>query len=263
MQIDYLKSDCVASSVADGVLRVTIERAEKRNPLSLGVLEQVREIFTQAAARADLRLAILTGAGDKAFASGGDLAELADKLSAEAARALSLHGKAALNAVRRLPVPVVARVNGVALGGGAEFALACDMRFAAAHATIGFIHSKLGISPSWGGSADLMRLAGYGLATRLMSRAEILTANDALTLGLFDGVAAADEDFDVAFDGYIAPMLKQPPQVMRAIKAAALVERLRDLDAAHGVETDHFVINWTHADHWAAVDAMQAQRVRR
>jgi enoyl-CoA hydratase/carnithine racemase len=248
--------------LVDGVLRVTIKREEKRNALSLGVLERVREIFTEAATRADLRLAILTGAGDKAFASGGDLVELADKKTVEAARALSLHGKAALNAVRRLPVPVVARVNGVALGGGAEFALACDMRFAAAHAAIGFIHSKLGISPSWGGSADLMRLVGSAAATQMLTRAEILKAPEALALGLFNG-AAVDEDFDAAFDGFVAPMLKQPPQVMRAIKAAALIERLRGLGEAHDVETGHFAITWTHDDHWAAADAMQAQRAQK
>jgi enoyl-CoA hydratase len=219
----------------------------------------MREIFTDAATRDDLRLAIVTGIGDKAFASGGDLVELADKRSIDAARALSLHGKAALNAIRRLPVPVVARVNGVALGGGAELALACDVRFAASHATFGFIHSKLAISPSWGGSSDLVHLVGYGAAIRLMARAEVLDAAAAQALGIFDGVAGEGEDLDAALKAFVAPMARQPPQVMRGIKAAGMADRLDGLERRHEIETSHFATVWAHEDHWTAVDALQGR----
>ena len=262
MQLSYDRSDHVSESLSDGVLRVTVERPEKRNPLSLGVLERLREVFSAAANRDDIRLAILTGAGDAAFASGGDLVELASLRSVEAARALSLHGKAALNAVRLFPVPVVARVNGLALGGGAELALACDMRFAAAHATIGLIHARLAISPSWGGSADLMRLLGTGVASRMLARAELLDAEAAHAIGLFDGVESGEGGFEAAFEAYVQPMLAPPPQVMRAIKAAALAARMPGLEAQHAVETDNFGITWSHEDHWAAVTAMRAERPR-
>jgi enoyl-CoA hydratase len=262
MQLSYNRSENVSESLSDGVLRVTVERPEKRNPLSLGVLERIREIFTATAEREDIRLAILTGAGDAAFASGGDLVELASLKSVEAARALSLHGKAALNAVRRFPVPVVARVNGLALGGGAELALACDMRFAAAHATIGLIHARLAISPSWGGSADLMRLVGTGVATRMLARAEILDAQAAHAIGLFDGVESGGGGFEAAVEAFVRPMTGRPPQVMRAIKAASLAARMHDIEGQHAVETDNFGITWPHEDHWAAVAAIRADRPR-
>jgi len=262
MPLSYAMSGDVSHHVSGGVLRVSVDRAEKRNPLSLGALQQINEIFTEKADDHDLRLAIVTGAGDQAFASGGDLVELADMRSIENARSLTLHGKAALNAIRRFPVPVVARVNGIALGGGAELALACDMRFAASNAAIGFIHSRLAISPSWGGGVDLMRLVGYSTGTRLLARGEILPAPKALAFGLFDEVAPDGVPFDKSFADYIAGMVGQSPHVMRAVKALAVEERLNDLDRRQHVESEHFVKTWTDAAHWAAVAAM-AERPNR
>src|ERR1700692_4869488 len=189
MQLTFAISDEVSYECREDVLSIVIVRPAKRNALSLGVLQRLENIFSDHVSSPDVKLAILTGEGDRAFASGGDLVELADLRSVYDARALSLHGKAALNAIRRFPVPVIARINGVALGGGAELAVACDMRFASAHASIGFVHGRLAISPSWGGGVDLMQLVGYGTATRLLARAEVLNARQALDVGLFDGVA--------------------------------------------------------------------------
>jgi enoyl-CoA hydratase len=252
--------DEVLAETRDGVLDVVINRPEKRNPLSLGVLARLNAIFTAAASDESLRLATITGMGDKAFASGGDVGELMSVSTPEGARFLSEHGKAALNAVRRLPVPVVARLNGVALGGGAELACACDLRFAASHATIGFIHSRLAIAPSWGGSIDLVRLVGYATGLRLMARCEILDAESAQKIGLIDGIAPADQSLDQAFAAFTAVMRNQPPQVMRALKAAAREERLMQRASAESIETDHFVRVWTHDDHWAAVAATKRSK---
>jgi enoyl-CoA hydratase len=246
----------VIATKIDGVLTVTVNRAGKRNALSLAVLERLRQEFSAAAADTTLRLAILTGAGDKAFASGGDLTELASHRSAESAQALSVHGGRALDAIRGFPVAVVARLNGVALGGGAELALACDLRFAAAHATLGFIHSRLAIAPSWGGGLDLVRLVGPARALRLLATAEVLDAQAAQAIGLVDGVAAAGVDFDEALARFLDAMRRQPPQVMRALKAQCRFERLRDRAPAEAEATGHFVSVWTHPDHWAAVDAV-------
>lgn len=256
MTLSFEPSNAVRDTIQDGVLRVTVDRPEKRNALSLGVLRRVEELFTQHREEGSIRLAIVSGAGDRAFASGGDLVELASVRSPDEARALSRHGKAALNAIRRFPVAVLARVNGLALGGGAELALACDVRFAAAHATIGFIHSRLNITPSWGGGVDLMRLTGYATGMRLLARGDILSAAEALAAGLFDAVAPAGADFDEAFESYIAGMRRQSPQVMRAIKALAIGERMQDRERLDEIETDHFAATWSHDDHWTAVAAM-------
>jgi enoyl-CoA hydratase len=253
--LKFTSSDDVIDVTDDGVLKVTVNRAAKRNALSLGVLERLYDIFSARATDLSLRLVILTGAGEQAFASGGDLVELADVRLESDARELSLQGKRALNAIRTFPVPVIARLNGVALGGGAELAVACDLRFADAAANIGFIHSRLCIAPSWGGGVDLMRLVGYARGLSLLARGEILTPTAALSIGLVDGVCGPQQGFDEAFEAFILMMRRQPPQVMRAMKELSRGERLRDRAALEERETIQFVNVWTHQDHWAAADA--------
>jgi enoyl-CoA hydratase len=234
---------------------VTLNRPERRNALSLGVLAQLGEVFTDHSQAPDVRLAIVRGAGDKAFASGGDLVELDSIRSAAETRAMSEHGKRALNAIRRFPVPVVAALNGLALGGGSELALACDMRFAADSATIGMIHARLSIAPSWGGGVDVMRLVGYARGLRLLTTGQVLTAREAFAAGLVDGVAPPGADFDTALAAFIAGM-QRPAQVMRALKSLSLGERMRDRAQLEDAETEHFTKVWTHPDHWAAVEAV-------
>jgi enoyl-CoA hydratase len=259
MTLCITRTNDVNEKSHDGVLTVTVNRPEKRNPLSLGVLERLREIFSGQAYNPSLRLAIVTGAGDRAFASGGDIVELSAVRSPEDAKALSEHGRRALDAIRRFPVPVIARLNGIALGGGAELAVACDLRFAAAGASIGFIHSRLGISPPWGGGVDLMRLVGYSTGLRLLAKEEVLTADAAQRCGLIDGFATADQNFDVAFDEFLGKMKQHPPQVMRAIKALSYRERVCDRAALDESETNHFIEVWTHEDHWNALAAVSAR----
>jgi enoyl-CoA hydratase len=256
MTFTFAASDHVRHTVADGILRVTIDRPEKRNPLSLGVLDSLRRIFTEAAADESLSLAVLTGAGDRAFASGGDLAELAAYRTEAEAEAFSRHGKAALEAIRAFPVPVIARVNGVALGGGCELALACDLRLAAAHARIGLIHGQLAIAPSWGGGIDLARLLGPARALRHLLDAQALAGPAALEAGLVDGVCPQGEDFDAWFEAAIAQW-RRPPQVTRAMKG---VTGSRDGDRAAHESRDcaAFARAWAHDDHWQAVERLKA-----
>jgi Enoyl-CoA hydratase/carnithine racemase len=128
--------------VDDDVLRVTINRPEKRNPLSRSVLAAIGEAFRTHRDREDLRLAVVTAAGIKSFAAGGDLREVEAIRETEASRQFSNESFAALDAVRRFPLPVVAALNGDALRGRAELAVACDMRLMAAHARIGFIQGS-------------------------------------------------------------------------------------------------------------------------
>ena len=257
MTFSFSRSDDVRHVIVDGVLRVTIVRPEKRNPLSLGVLDSLRTVFTAAAADPQIHVAVLTGAGDKAFASGGDLEELAQYRSREDAEAFSRHGKSALDAIRLFPVPVIARLNGLSLGGGAELALACDLRFAAASAKIGFIHGRLCISPSWGGGNDLVRLLGPAKALRIMATADIFDANTAVSLGLVDGVCPADRTFDDWFEEQLALFSRQPRQVLRTQKAIANAGQASGRLEADRCETRHFGEVWAHEDHWNAVAAFE------
>ena len=246
----------VKVSRADGVLTVLIDRAEKRNALSRAVLRAIAEAFASVSEDAELRLAILTGAGDRSFAAGGDLKELALVKGEAAAVAMATEAKAALAAVRECPVPVVAALNGDALGGGAEIAMACDMRVAAAHARIGFIQGRLAISSAWGGGVDLMRLLGPSRALQMLARSEMLDPTEALARGVLNWHAAPGQALEAALDEFTAPMRRQAPQVMRAFKALALHLRREGREEMDRTETRQFGLTWAHPDHDRAVEGL-------
>jgi enoyl-CoA hydratase len=240
-------------SARDGVLTVMIDREAKRNALSLAVLAELKEAFSSHSADATLKFAILTAAGDKCFAAGGDLHELMNVKGAEAAAAMARQAKDALAKIRTFPVPVIAALNGDALGGGAELAVSCDLRVAAAHARIGFIQGRLAIPTAWGGGADLMRLVGAGRALQLLSRSEIVGAPQALAYGLFNDAASEAETLSDVLERFTAPMRQQAPQVMRAFKALQLQDSAHWRQELDTIETVRFGEAWAHPDHDAAV----------
>jgi len=246
-------SELVATEFADGVLRVTLSRPEKRNALSDALIAAIGATFEEWSAREDLSLAVLTGSGDKAFASGGDLKEL-DALRGEAeARAFAAHTRAAFDHIRRFPVPVLAVLNGDALGGGAELAMACDHRIALSHARIGFLQAKLNIATAWGGGTDLFTLVGPSRAVRILAAAQIFSSAEAQHMGLVDAVAPAGEQGAEFVASYIGEMT-QRPQVMRAIKSLAIMHRFGGSPEERASrEGARFAAAWVHDDHWAAV----------
>lgn len=246
----------VETTTRGGVLHVCINRPEKRNALSMATLDAIAAAFAAVANDEDLRLAVLTGAGDKSFAAGGDLKELAAVKGEEAAVAMATHAKAALSAVRNFPLPVIAALNGDALGGGAELAMACDMRVAAYHARIGFIQGKLGITSAWGGGVDLMRLIGPARALQMMTRMEVLSPADASEMGLYNATADEGIALEDAVESFIRPMLGQSPHVMRAFKEMALHLRRSDREEMDRLETYNFGLAWAHPDHDRAVDRL-------
>lgn len=251
----------VLAEVSGGVLNVTINRPGKRNALSRAVLAELRRTFADFAAAAELKVAVLRGAGDRSFAAGGDLHDLAAVRTPDEARTMADAAHDALDAIRDFPLPVVAALNGDALGGGAELAVACDFRIAAEHMQIGFIQGRLNISTAWGGGADLMRLLGVTPALRLLAVSERLDAQTALATGLVDAVATAQEPLQAAIDRFIAPFLQQAPQVLRAFKALARAMRLGlPASEVRAIETQHLVATWTHPDHWQAAEGILGAR---
>jgi len=245
---------------AEDLLRVRINRADKRNALSRAVLSELERAFSLHSRDTSLKAAVLTGAGEKAFAAGGDLREFATLRSEQDATELFSNAHRALEQVRRFPVPVIAALNGLAVGGGAELALACDFRVAAAHASLGFVQGRLNISTGFGGGADLMRLLGASRGLLCALRAEVLAAADARSAGLIDEVANESESLEQCVMRFLEPIRRQVPQVIRSYKAMALAERqgMGD-DERFRVELAGFVETWTHADHWAAADRVLAK----
>jgi len=245
-------SDEVLVSAEEGLLRVTLNRPAKRNPLSRAVLARLREVF-EAHRGDEFGLALLTGAGERSFAAGGDLRDLEQLRSPAQARELYDLGSGALQAIRDFPVPVVAALNGLALGGGAELAAACDLRIAAAHARIGFVHGTLNISPAWGGGSDLVAILGPARGLELLCSARVLSAPEAQSLGLVEAVAAEGEPFAAFIERFLAPLRKQRPQVMRAFKWQAAARKLGMARGETGVrDRELFAQAWCHADHWQA-----------
>jgi enoyl-CoA hydratase len=244
----------VIAEIADGVLNATINRPEKRNALSRALLAELKRVFSDFAA-AGLRVAVLRGAGDKSFAAGGDLHELSRVRTTGETRRMAEEARDALDAIRFFPVPVVAALNGDALGGGAELAVACDFRVAASHAHIGFIQGRLNIATAWGGGEDLMRLVGPAKALRLLAASERVDAVAARELGLVDAAGAPGESLQAVIDRFIAPFREQAPHVLRAFKALAIAFRKGQPAApVREIETRHLVETWVHPDHWEAAD---------
>lgn len=249
----------VETVVRDRVLRVTIRRPDKHNALSRPVLAALRSAFESAAGAMEIGCVVLRGAGQRYFAAGGDLRDLATVRSESDTREMATEACATLDAIRECPVPVIALVNGDAIGGGAELAVACDLRVMRAGAHIGYIHGKLALTSAWGGGPDLVSLVGRARALAMTTRCELVPGPKALDWGLADALAPEDPDrpdeaLESVLAGFIAPMLRQSPRALRACKdQVRLARRGASWDERRATERENFVATWVHPDHWLAV----------
>jgi len=194
---------------ATGVALVTVNRPDKRNALSRAVVQELRQAFEQVAADPAVRAAILTGAGPKAFVAGADINELAQLTPLEA-RDYSIAGQAAFRLLETSRKPWVAAINGYALGGGLELALACSVRFAAEMAELGAPEVKLGLLPGFGGSQRLPRLVGRGRALQMLLAGDTVNAAEAHRLGLVNAVVPQAELLDYS-RAWLAKVLANAP----------------------------------------------------
>ncbi len=233
-------------------LRVVINRPEKRNALSLELLDRIGEAFAGHATDPDLKCAVLTASGDRCFAAGGDLRELEAIRSAADTLAMSRRVRQSLDRIRQFPVPVLAVLNGPALGGGAELAMACDLRIAAPQAELGFLQARLHVTTAWGGGIDLLAALGSGRGLAELLEARRIPATDALALGLVQGLCGAGESLVDCTERFLEPLLDRPVQVLRAYKALAAAFRLRLHEQLKATEEQGFSNTWIHENHWEA-----------
>lgn len=258
-----MSSDVLLVDRQGAVLRLTINRPEQRNALRLNLLDALGRALGDSAADESLRCVVITGAGDRAFAAGGDLKELDAIRTPEQAEAMSKRGRRALDRIRQFPLPVVAALNGLALGGGAELAMACDLRVAAPSAEIGFLQGRLNVTTAWGGGIDLVAAVGRRRALELLSSARRIAADEALGLGLFDRVCQPGESLDECVADFLASCLSRPRQVLEGFKAITTGHRQAVHERLSGVEQRHFVRTWTHPDHWDAVEQASTRRAKK
>jgi enoyl-CoA hydratase/carnithine racemase len=176
----------------NAIAYVRVNRPKVLNALNMATMEELRAAFTDIRADATIRVGILTGSGEKAFIAGADIGELS-KNDAVTGKEYTHRGQSVLDLIENLGKPVIACINGFALGGGCELAMACTMRLASENAKLGQPEVKLGIIPGYGGSQRLPRLVGKGLAMQLVLTGEMITAQEAHRIGLVNEVTAAAE----------------------------------------------------------------------
>jgi enoyl-CoA hydratase len=177
----------ISTQTEDGILTITINRPEKMNALNQQVLKELALVIEQVYSDRTIKAAIITGAGEKAFVAGADISEFLT-LSEESGRELAKKGQVIFQRIECCPKPIVAAVNGFALGGGCELAMACHFRIASDNAKFGQPEVNLGIIPGYGGTQRLTQLVGKGKAIELMMSGDMISAADALMWGLVNYV---------------------------------------------------------------------------
>jgi len=214
-----------------GVCVVTIDRQDALNALNVETLTELRDRLREVAADAGVRAVVLTGAGEKAFVAGADIKYMSG-LDPEAAKGWGALGHEAGRLLETMPKPTIAAINGFALGGGCELALACDIRYASSRAKLGQPEINLGIVPGWGGTQRLARVCGIGVAKDLIFSGRTVDAEEALRIGLVN--ALADPVVDKALETARELAAKSPV-------ALALAKRLVNLSpGALDTEADSF-----------------------
>lgn len=238
---------------------VTLDRPERMNALSRALVARFGEIGREVAADSEVRLVIVTGAGDKAFCAGADLKERA-AMSQDEVRALLLAYETELGWLETAAVPTLAAVNGAALGGGLELALLCDFRIAAQHAVLGLPETSLGVIPGAGGTQRLPKLLGEARAKELILRAARLTAPEALILGLVNQVMPRSENFLHEVMAWAEPILNGAPLAVRAALRAIRGSATRDLREGLALERQAYEQCLQSEDRLEALAAFNEKR---
>ena len=179
-------------STADSIATIVINRPTVRNALNGATLEELRDAMERVREDSTVRVAIVTGGGEKAFAAGADISEITG-LTAEEGEHFARRGQFVFDLIEALGKPVIAAVNGYALGGGCELAMACTIRLASENAMFGQPEAKLGIIPGYGGTQRLTRLVGKGRALEILLTGETISAGEALRIGLVNHVVPSTE----------------------------------------------------------------------
>ena len=237
---------------------VTINRPAVLNAIDAQVIDELGRALDEVAGANEIRALMLTGAGSKAFVAGADIAAMAE-MSPEQAFAFASRGHALGDKLAALPIPTLAAVNGFALGGGCELALACDFIYAADHAKLGQPEVKLGVIPGFGGTQRLARRVGLGRALELCMTGAVIDANEALRIGLANRVVARDELAATAI-GTLDTITQMGPLAIARCKAVLHEGASLPLADANRLEREAFAALFASADQKEGMQAFLAKR---
>jgi enoyl-CoA hydratase len=229
---EILKTD-----VVDGIATVTVSRPKAMNALNSQFFKEMDQWVAEVKNRDDVKVMIVTGEG-KAFVAGADIAEMKDKSPAEA-REFSRTGQNTFRSLELLEIPVIAAVNGFALGGGCELAMACDFRIASAKAKFGQPEVNLGLIPGYAGTQRLARLAGLGNAMHLLLTGDMIRAEDALRMGLVQKVCEPEQLMEEVM-AIAKNIASKGPMAIRLVKKVVREGLLSEFEKGCALEAEHF-----------------------
>jgi enoyl-CoA hydratase/carnithine racemase len=241
-----------------GAALLTIDRPHAGNSISADVTAALETAVDALEQERDLVAIVITGEGDKFFSSGGDIKQYRELVTREQLQSAFARPRRLLDRLEALPVPVIAAVNGIALGGGAELMLACDVRFAAPAASIGFPYVRLGLTPGWHGAERLTRAIGYANAMHLLTTGEPVDAAEALRLGLVNRVC--DDSVVEAALALVEKLAEAAPLSLAATKRVLLASSHLPREEARRIAEDDFADLWLSEDHREAEAAFAAKR---
>jgi len=245
-------------SVSEKIATITVNRPKSLNALNPATMQELSAAFEDLAAREDAGVVLLTGAGEKAFVAGADISELRHLTPVQALE-FALFGQGVLERIERLPQPVIGVINGFALGGGCELAMACDLLIAADTAKFGQPEVGLGIIPGYGGTQRLPRLVGRNLAKELVLTGEMITAQRAYEIGLVNRVVPQADLMNAAREA-AAKILSKGPIAVRAAKMAMNRGLDLDLSNACALEANAFAVGFSTADSAEGMTAFLSKR---
>jgi len=241
-----------------GIGIVTLNRPKALNALNYEMLKELNSLLDIIEQDETIKVMIVTGAGEKAFVAGADIAEM-QHLSAIEGRTWGKFGQAVFNRIDNLPQPVIAAVNGFALGGGCELAMACDIRIASDKAKFGQPEVGLGIIPGFAGTQRLPRIVGKGRAKELLLTADIIDAQEAYRIGLVNKVATAAELMIVA-KGVAEKMMSRAEVAVRLCKSAVNQGMNMDLESGAAYEAEAFGLCFSTTDQKEGMTAFVEKR---
>jgi enoyl-CoA hydratase len=255
MSMDFKYIICEKS---EGIATITLNRPEALNAFSKEVVDEVLQALEDVRNDDNVRVVVLTGAGEKAFSAGADIKAMRG-MNALKARELSLMGEKLCSALENLEKPVIAAINGYALGGGLEVAMACDLRIAVENARVGQTEVNIGLIPGWGGTQRLTRLIGKTKAKELVFSGKIIDAKTAEQLGILNLVVPADK-FRETVRQFALELAQKPPVAIKVAKA--LIDKGADmsLNAALALEREGFGVVASTEDLQEGVSAFTEKR---
>ena len=242
----------------DQVLRITVDRPDVLNALNSETLGELVDALSAAASDPTVRAVIVTGAGDRAFIAGADIKEMSRK-SPQEARRFAMEGHRLTRIVEEMDKPVIAAINGVALGGGCELAIACDIRIASERARLGQPEVNLGIPPGWGATFRLARIVGEGVAREMIFSGRQLSAEEALRVGLVNAVVPHDSLQEEALK-LATTIASRGPVAVAYAKRSMNRARSLDSESAAELEMDLFALAFSTEDQREGMSAFIEKR---